>query len=251
MPIDLARGGRMLQTFDFGSAQGRRFRRRTIGLLAAGAGLVAFQPGAAFGQEDDPPARGALAALTDPVGPSMTVTGFRGLEWGMAETDILRTYGEPFERRELESGLRMMAYHSILGGQPSVVLFGLLDEGGLVKAQEVIDVAGGDACIEIVRDIHHAIDLQYPLIRPREQARNNTPDTICEAAPRGQAYWHRQWTDAETGSVITVSLASGSEHVDLIYESRRFREWVDPAADGTFEVLEDEGASTEVLEAAP
>lgn len=218
--------------------------------------LLISQPTTALGQQqdDEPAAQGGLAVSTESTGPATTITGFRGLEWGTTEAEILGAFGEPFERRELQDGMRMLAYRSSLVGQPSVVLFGLLanENGGLVKVQEVIEVADGDACIEIIRDIHQEIDLQYPLIRPKEQAKNNTPDVICDAAPRGMAYWHRQWTDAETGSVITVSLASGSEHVDLIYESGRFRDWVDPESDRTTEVLEDEGAATEdALEAVP
>lgn len=225
---------------------------RVFDILVVGAALLAVHPGTVLGQDDDqPPARGTLAALTDPVGPSMTISGFRGLEWGTTENQILSTFGEPSERRELDTGLHMLAYRSVLAGRPSVVLFGLLENEGLVKAQEVIEVGDGDECIERIRDIHHEVDLQFPLLRPREQARNNTPDVICDAAPRGLAYWHRQWTDTETGSVVTVSLSSGSQHVDLIYESGRFREWVDPEADGTFEVLEDEGASSDILEAVP
>jgi len=221
--------------------------------VAAIALVIAFQPttGLAQDEEGGPDAR-QLAASTAPTGPSVTIAGFRGLEWGTPATRIVEAFGEPFERRELESGLQLLAYHSVLAGQPSVVLFGLLEDGGLVKAQEVIDVGDGAACIETIRDIHQQVDLQYPLIRPREQAKNNTPDVICDAAPRGLAYWHRQWTDTETGSVITVSLASGSQHVDLIYESGRFRDWVDPEADGTFEVTDDEGAAQQnVLEAVP
>lgn len=211
--------------------------------------MLALLPAEAVAQEDVPP---AFAASAEPVSPSTTISGFRELDWGTSEAEIVQSFGDPFERRELENGLRMLAYHSSLVGEPSVVLLGLLQDDGLVKAQEVIDVAEGDACIKTIRDIHAEIDLQYPLIRPKEQAKNNTPDVICEAAPRGLAFWHRQWTDAETGSTITVSLASGSEHVDLIYESGRFREWLDPNAPQTVNVEEDEGAPTEdVLDAVP
>jgi hypothetical protein len=240
----------MVRTFDIESVGRGRFGLRTACLIVGGAAFLAPQPATAFAQENDAPP--TLGASTEPVSPSMTISGFRELAWGTSEAEIVRTYGEPFERRDLESGMRLLAYRSSLIGQPSVVLLGLLEDDGLVKAQEVIDVADGDACIETIRDIHHEIDLQYPLIRPREQARNNTSDVICDAAPRGQAYWHRQWIDAETGSMVTVSLSSGSEHVDLIYESGRFRDWVDPGADRTVELLEDEGAPAEdVLEAAP
>lgn len=239
----------MVPTFNDPSAGCGRIGLRTACLLVAGAATLVSRPATAVAQEDMPP---TFAASTEAASPSTTISGFRELDWGTPEAEIVRSYGDPFERRDLESGLRTLAYRSSLAGQPSVVLLGLLADEGLVKAQEVIDVADGDACIETIRDIHAEIDLQYPLIRPKEQARNNTPDVICEAAPRGLAYWHRQWTDAETGSTITVSLASGSEHVDLIYESGHFREWVDPNAPQTVNVQEDEGAPTEdVLEAVP
>jgi hypothetical protein len=239
----------MLRTFGSESACGRRLDFRTTSLLLVGAVLLAPAPARALAQDDGAP---TFAASTEPVSPSMTIAGFRELTWGTSEEAIVRKYGDAFERRDLDSGMRMLAYRSSLVGQPSVVLLGLLENDGLVKAHEVIDVGDGDTCIESIRDIHAEIDLQYPLIRPREQARNNTRDVICEAAPRGQAYWHRQWTDAETGSTITVSLTSGSEHVDLIYESGRFREWVDPDAKQTVDVREDEGAPAEdVLEAVP
>lgn len=238
----------MILTFNVASTGYGRIGFRTTCLLIGGAAAIAARPAAAVAQEDMPP---TFAASAERASPSNMISGFRELDWGTTEAEIVESYGDPFERRDLESGMQMLAYRSSLVGQPSVVLLGFLADDGLVKAQEVIDVAGGDACIDLVRDIHAEIDLQYPLIRPKEQAKNNTPDVICEAAPRGQAYWHRQWTD-ETGSTITVSLASGSEHVDLIYESRRFREWVDPNTPQTVNVQEDEGApSEEVLEAVP
>lgn len=239
----------MVPTFNVASAGYGRIGLRTACLVVGGTAVLAAKPAAALAQEETPP---TFAASAEPASPSTTITGFRELEWGTPEAEIVRSYGDPFERRDLENGLQMLAYRSSLVGQPSVVLLGLLADEGLVKAQEVIDVADGDACIETIRDIHAEIDLKYPLIRPREQAKNNTPDVICEAAPRGMAYWHRQWTDAETGSMITVSLASGSEHVDLIYESGHFREWLDPDAAQTVNVQEDEGAPSEdVLEAKP
>ena len=239
----------MEPTFNVASAGCGRISLRTACLLIGGAAVLVPRPAAAVAQEVVPP---PFAASAEAVSPSNTISGFRELDWGTSEAEVVRTYGDPFERRDLESGLQMLAYRSSLVGLPSVVLLGLLADEGLVKAQEVIDVAEGDACIETIRDIHAEIDLQYPLIRPKEQAKNNTPDVICEAAPRGLAYWNRQWTDTETGSTITVSLASGSGHVDLIYESGRFREWVDPDAAQTVNVEEDEGAPTgNVLEAVP
>lgn len=239
----------MVPTFNVASAGRGRLGLRTACLLVGATVVLAPRPAEAVAQDDAPP---TFAASAEPVSPSSTITEFRELDWGTPETEIVQSYGDPFERRELENGLQILAYHSNLVGQPSVVLLGLLADEGLVKAQEVIDVAEGDACIETIRAIHAEIDLQYPLIRPKEQAKNNTPDVICEAAPRGLAFWHRQWTDPETGSTITVSLASGSEHVDLIYESGHFREWLDPDAAQTVNVQEDEGAPTEdVLEAVP
>lgn len=239
----------MVPTFSVASAGYGRIGFRTACLLIGGTAVLASRPATAVAQEDMPQ---TFAASAEPPTPSTTISGFRELDWGTPEAEIVQSYGDPFERRDLPSGLQIFAYHSSLVGQPSVVLLGLLAGEGLVKAQEVIDVANGDACIATIRDIHAEIDLQYPLIRPKEQAKNNTPDVICEAAPRGLAYWHRQWTDTETGSTITVSLASGSEHVDLIYESGRFREWVDPDAAQAVNVQEDEGAPTEdVLEAVP
>ena len=49
---------------------------------------------------------------------------------------------------------------------------------------------------------------------------------ICEAVKQGSGYWYRQWIDESTGSVISVRLESGSDQINLIYESLRFREWV-------------------------
>lgn len=239
----------MVPTFNVASTGFGRIGLRSACLLVGGTALLAPLPAEAVAQEDVPQ---AFAASAEPVSPSTAISGFRELDWGTPEAEIVQSYGDPFERRELENGLQMLAYHSSLVGEPSVVLLGLLANEGLVKAQEVIDVADGDACIEIIRDIHAEINLQYPLMRPKEQAKNNTPDVICEAAPRGLAFWHRQWTDAETGATITVSLASGSEHVDLIYESGRFRAWLDPDAAHTVNVQDDEGAPTEdVLDAVP
>jgi len=187
-------------------------------------------------------------ASRDPSEPSATISGFRGVEFGASADDIRAVFGEPLEERRLENGLRMLAYRGELAGQPSVILFGLLDDRGFVKAQEVIDLAGGEECIGQIRDIHHEINLRYPLIRPAEQARNNTPDAICTAAPAGQAYWHRQWRDQSTGALITVGVSSGSDEIDVVYESRAFRDWVDPESDAATGVIEDEGAPTEVLE---
>lgn len=187
-------------------------------------------------------------ASRDTSEPSTTISGFRGIEFGASGDEIRATFGEPLEERLLENGLRMLAYRGELAGQPSVILFGLLDDRGFVKAQEVIDLAGGEECIGQIRDIHHEINLKFPLIRPAEQARNNTPDAICTAAPAGQAFWHRQWRDDSTGALITVSVPSGSDEVDVIYESRAFRDWVDPESDTATGVIEDEGAPTEVLE---
>ena len=191
------------------------------------------------------PARGT-AAQEAGVPVSETIEGFEELAWGTGAAEIVGRYGEPIEQRRLESGLSMLAFRDSLAGEPSIVLFGLLDEDGLVKAQEVVDV--GEDCIEVIRRIHRHINLQYPLIRPAEQAKNNSPEDICAAAPQGLAFWHRQWRDEATGSVITVSLESGSEQVDLTYESRRFREWIDPEAAARVQILEDEGAPEEVLE---
>lgn len=215
---------------------------RTACVLGA---LLAFHPPlpAAQAESDD-----SAAVVTEP---STEISSFRGIEWGTTEAELVEAFGQPVEQRQLETGLELMAYRSELVGQPSLILFGLLDEEGLVKAQEVIDVPGGDACIDMIRSIHHQIDLQYPLIRPSEQAKNNTPDAICDAAPAGSAYWHRQWRDEETGSVITVSLASGSQQLDVTYESRQFRDWAEPDQAESAEPLEDEGAPTEILEAAP
>lgn len=198
------------------------------------------------------PAQEAIAASDDSVsgegvGPSTTISGFRGIEFGASAEDVRSAFGEPLEERRLENGLRMMAYRGELAGQPSVILFGLLGDRGFVKAQEVIDLAGDDECVGQIREIHHEINLRYPLIRPAEQARNNTADAICTAAPAGQAYWHRQWRDESTGALITVSVPSGSDEVDVVYESRAFREWVAPEAGAKTEVLEDEGTPEEAI----
>lgn len=218
-----------------------------IGLLLVASALAHPTASAAQERGDDLAAR-ELAAT----GPSTEISGFGPVSWGTPEAEIVAAYGDPSETRILESGLHMLAYRDSLAGQPSLLLFGLLPGEGLVKAQEVVDVPGGEACIELIRDIHQQINLQYPLIRPAEQAKNNSPDTICEAAPRGEAYWHRQWRDAATGSVVTVSLPSGSAQIDVTFESGRFREWIEPEESGGETVLEDEGAaSEEVLEASP
>lgn len=212
-------------------------------VLILPAGPAAAQEGEEAGADVAPPA-------AERVGPSTSIEGFRGLEWGTSEAEIIAVFGEPVERRRLENGLQLLAYRDSLVGRPSLLLFGLLEADGLVKAQEVIDVEAGNACIETIREIHRDVNLQYPLIRPAAQAKNNTPETICDAAPEGLAYWHRQWRDETTGSVVTVSLASGSDEIDLIYESGRFREWVAPEG-AQADVVDDEGASDEALRAQP
>ena len=192
-------------------------------------------------------AQEAASDAPRPDRPSETISGFENVPWGATESDIVALYGEPIERRRLDSGLNMIAYRDDLAGRASILLFGLLDEDGLVKAQEVVDLPEDESCIEMIRRIHRQINLRYPLIRPAEQAKNNSRDAVCVAAPQGLAYWHRQWRDEATGSVVTVSLESGSEQVDLTYESQRFREWVDPDGAARVQVLEDEGAPPEVL----
>lgn len=214
----------------------------TMPLLGAGALLL--------GARAELPAQDTVRQAADLASPepSTTITSFRGIEFGASADEIRNAFGEPVEDRRLDNGLRMLAYRDELAGQPSVILFGLLDDPGFVKAQEVIDLADGDACVSQIREIQQAINLKYPLIRPAEQARNNTPDPICTAAPAGQAFWHRQWRDETTGAVITVSVASGTDEVDVIYESRAFRDWVDPESEAATGVIEDEGAPNEVLE---
>lgn len=172
---------------------------------------------------------------------STTIDSFRGLPWGSGAEAILEAFGEPEEDEVLNGGLRMLAFRDSLGGRASVLLFGVLPEGGLVKGQEIVTAMEGRECIDQMRDIHRLIDLQYPLIRPTEEARNSTADMICEAAQRGGAYWYRQWIDEATGSVISVRLDSGSTQINLIYESRPFREWVG----APLEVVPDEAAASE------
>lgn len=158
--------------------------------------------------------------------PSMTIDGFRGLAWGTSPAEIVSKFGEPAENRRIDDGLLMLAYRDSLEGRPSVILFGLLDDAGLVKGQEVVDAGEGDSCITYIRAVHRTVDLRYPLIRPKEEAKNNTGDAICEAAAGGMAFWHRQWRDEATGSIVTVSLDSGADQVNLIYESKAFRDWL-------------------------
>ena len=203
-----------------------------------------------LGVDGELPAQDTVRRAPAPASPepSTTITGFRGIEFGASAGEIRSVFGEPVENRRLESGLRMLAYRGELADQPSLILFGLLDDLGFVKAQEVVDLAGGDACIYQIREIQQAINLKYPLIRPAEQARNNTADPICTAAPAGQAFWYRQWRDETTGAVITVSVASGTDEVDVIYESRVFRDWVDPESEAATGVIDDDGAPNEVLE---
>lgn len=189
-------------------------------------------------------------------GPSMTIDGFRGLTWGASASEVTASLGAPVENRRLEGGLQMLAYRDTLVGRPSVVLLGLLDDG-LVKGQEVVPAGGGDECIEYIRAVHQAVNLRYPLIRPNEQAKNNSRDTICEAAAEGLAFWYRQWTDEETGSVVTVRLDSGSDEVNLVYESQAFRTWAKSGApgaqpDGDEPLVPDEGrAAADEVDPAP
>ena len=160
--------------------------------------------------------------------PSMTIDGFYGVVWGTDAAEVISRFGEPEEDQILEGNLRMLAYRDTLVGQPSVMLFGFLPEGGgFQKGQVVVNTLSGQECIDQIRAIHSLVDRQYPLIHPTEEARNNTPYFICDAAEQGQAYWHRQWHDESTGSVVSVRLDSGTIQVNLIYESLAFREWVD------------------------
>lgn len=184
-------------------------------------------------------------------GPFTSITGFRGLDWGASVAEVVAARGEPTGRRTLDNGIELIAYRGQLAERPSVVLYGFLEGRGFVKAQEISNLAGGEACIEQVRDVHREINLRYPLISPAEQAKNNSPDAICSAAPAGEAFWHRQWRDDTTGSVITVSVRSGSDKLELTYESKTFIDWA-AAGDGpTTPDVEDEGVPTGVLEARP
>lgn len=169
--------------------------------------------------------------------PSTTITSFRGLDWGSEAEAVLAAFGEPEEDAILDGGLRMLAFRDSLVGRPSVVLFGILPEDGLVKGQEVVNALEGQECVDQIRGIHTFVDLQYPLIRPSEEARNSTSSMICEAVKLGSGYWHRQWVDESTGSVISVRLDAGSTQITLVYESLRFREWVG----APLETVPDEG----------
>jgi len=158
--------------------------------------------------------------------PSTTIESFRGLAWGSNAESILGAFGEPEEDTVLDGGLRMLAFRDTLVGRPSVLLFGILPDAGLVKGQEVVTMLEGPECIDQMRKIHNLVDMRYPLIRPTEEARNNTALTICEAVKQGSGHWHRQWIDETSGSVVSVRLDAGSTQVNLIYESLKFREWV-------------------------
>ena len=158
--------------------------------------------------------------------PSTTIESFRGLDWGSNAATVLAAFGEPEEDTMLDGGLRMLAFRDALVDRPSVLLFGILPDAGLVKGQEIITMLEGQECIDQMRRIHNLVDMRYPLIRPTEEARNSTSLTICEAVIQGSGYWHRQWIDEISGSVVSVRLDSGSTQVNLIYESLQFREWV-------------------------
>lgn len=173
--------------------------------------------------------------------PSATIESFRGLPWGSDAEAILEAFGEPEEDTILEGGLRMLTFRDSLVGRSSLVLFGILPDQGLVKGQEVVIALEEQACVEQIRKIHTFVDLQYPLIRPTEEARNNTGGMICEAVKQGSGHWHRQWIDQVTGSVISVRLDSGSTQINLIYESRQFREWIGAPVD----VVPDEAAAAD------
>ena len=112
-----------------------------------------------------------------------------------------------------------------------------------MKAQELVDLEAtglaGQACVEFVQRIHHDVDLRFPLIRPAERAKNNSPDAICEAAAEGLAYWYRQWRDEETGTVVTVGLGSGATQIELNYESLAFRDWVTASGGETVPLVEE------------
>ena len=167
----------------------------------------------------------AVTAATAQQRPSMTVESFRGVAWGEDVEAVVALFGEPEDDQMLDGDLRMLAYRDTLASQPSVVLFGFLPESGLQKGQVVVNTLKAQECIDQIRAIHTLVDRQYPLIHPTEEARNGTTDFICEAAEQGQAHWHRQWHDQETGAVVSVRLDSGTIHVNLIYESAVFRRW--------------------------
>ena len=158
--------------------------------------------------------------------PSMTIDGYDGLSWGATIDDVVARHGQAIDDAMLETELRMLAFEDSLGARPSVLLVGFLEDHGMVKVQQVVEIDTSAACVDYIRDLHRAIDVRYPLIRPTEEARNNSPDVICKAAADGNAFWHRQWRDEETGAVVTVSLPSGSDRVQLTYESGVFREWI-------------------------
>jgi hypothetical protein len=172
---------------------------------------------------------------------SATIDSFRGLAWGSTTAMVLEAFGEPEEDSVLDGGLQMLAFRDSLVGRPSVVLFGILPDHGLVKGQEVITALEGQECVDQMRSIHTLVDLQYPLIRPTEEAINHTNGMICEAVKQGSAFWHRQWIDEVTGSVVSVRLDSGSTQINLIFESLIFREWIGAPV----EVVSDESAAAE------
>lgn len=183
----------------------------------------------------------AISSASAQQGPSTTIDSFRGLAWGSDGAMVVEAFGEPEQDEILDGGLRMLAFRDSLAGQPSLVLFGILPEVGLVKGQEIVTALEGQECIDQIRKIHLFVDLQYPLIRPTEKTRNNTADMICEATKLGDGYWHRQWIDEPNGSVISVRLDAGSSQINLIFESLRFREWISAPV----EVEPDESAAAE------
>lgn len=199
------------------------------------------------------PARAQQPAAGEHAAPSLTITGFEGVPFGVDRATAVQARGEPEDERALDSGLRLLLWRDELEGQPSILLFGFLPDEGFVKAQELVDLEAtglaGEACVEFVRQIHHDVDLRYPLIRPAERAKNNSRDAICEAAAEGLAFWYRQWRDDETGTVVTVGLGSGATQVELTYESLAFRDWVTASGGETVPLVEERDGDDGALRA--
>lgn len=197
-------------------------------------------------------ATGVAEAPAQETGASMTIDGVGDLAWGTPAEEVRTRLGQSSGDEMLEAGLRMLAYEDSLSGRPSVLLLGFLGDQGLVKGQYVAAIDTSAACVEYIREVHRMVDRRYPLIRPTEEARNNSPDVICKAAAEGLAFWHRQWRDEESGAVVTVSLPSGSDRVHVTYESAVFRDWIRARAQvETVDVPDRGAAAPQEIDAVP
>lgn len=159
---------------------------------------------------------------------SNTIDGFNGMPWGSSELAVRTEFGDPTQADVLENGIVVLAYRDTLLGEPSVSLYAILGDQGLIKGQHAVklrlDKGNCEGQYRVYRD---HVTLTYPLIVPIENYDFPFTDDFCTAIEEGTGEWANQWKDSRTGSVATVIVQRGTDEVKLIYESRAFIAWLE------------------------